>query len=144
MGDVSTNFSYSEFVVSKDYPALAAQITLTLQDRAKVKYMVRHFLQPLRIATGAKISLLSSKRSPELNKNVGGTTNSDHMFKGNYACACDIYLEALVSGGWAAENVIEWFKQKGGFKQLVWYSSQLFFHLAPWGLTTKESQVLIR
>lgn len=142
MGDISRNFSYSEFLVSEDYPELAAQMTLTESDKAKVKYMVLHWLQPLRDDSGARVQIQSGKRSYLLNSKVKGSMVSDHLFEKPYSCAADLMIHAwIVENRWKPSDIIDWFKAKGGFKQLLCYESRKFFHFAPWGLTFKENQV---
>jgi len=143
MGDVTRNFSFSEFKVSRDFPELAAEIVLTESDKAKIKFLCVHWLQPLRDETGDAIEVLSGKRSVELNNKVGGVNNSDHLFRGHYSCAVDFYPHAM-SKSWSADDIIEWIEGKSGFKQLIWYSKHLFFHFAPLTLSTKENQVIIK
>ena len=144
IGDVTLNFSFSEFKVSADHPELAKRIILTPKDKAKILYMCLHFLQPLRDDTDNSISVLSAKRSIALNRAVGGEQYSDHLFRGFYSCAADIFPAAIgdPNSNWNVERIIEWFKAKGGFKQLIWYSQKNFFHLAPFTLTPKEKQIL--
>lgn len=87
MGDISKNFSYSEFRVSSSYPALASKIELTSMDNYKFFWLTHLFLQPIRdeINSGIDeeliITLSSGIRRGELNVLVGGMSHSDHLYK---------------------------------------------------------------
>lgn len=144
MGNISKNFSYSEFVVSADYPELAELIVLTEKDKAKIFFIVMHWLQPLRDLTGEAIEILSGIRSTELNTNVGGVDTSDHLFKGHYSCAADIVVHAMFNrqGIFTERAIVDWFLKKGGFKQLIWYKDDLFFHFSPLTFSLTECEVL--
>ena len=89
MGDLTRNFSYSEFKVSESFPQVAAVIELTQLDKYKMFWMAHLFLQPIRdiINNGSDeetpITLSSGIRRGELNGLVGGVPNSDHLFN-NY------------------------------------------------------------
>lgn len=91
MGDISKNFSYSEFKVSNSYPELAAKIELSELDRYKVFWMVNIFLEPVRDLLDLEVVVGSAKRSPRLNNLVGGMGGSDHLFRG-FNCAADFKL----------------------------------------------------
>lgn len=131
--------------MSADYPELARKIILTPKDKAKIFFICVHFLQPLRDDTDNKVTVLSGKRNKALNYAVGGELYSDHLFRGFYSCAVDFLPHAILdpNSDWNVDRIIEWFKVKGGFKQLIWYSKKNFFHLAPFTLTPKEKQILI-
>ena len=78
MGDISKNFSYSEFEKSK----IAEQngIDNTMPDSVKpaVKELVFTVLQPTRDALDATIIVESGWRCKELNEEVGGVDTSQH------------------------------------------------------------------
>ena len=57
--------------------------------------MCLHFLQPLRDDTDNIVDVLSAKRSKALNDAVGGEEYSDHLFRGFYSCAADIFPHAI-------------------------------------------------
>lgn len=80
MGDITRNFSYSEFKVSASYPHIAAVIQLTELDKYKFFWLAHLFLQPFRDATEKKIVVTSGIRRGELNERVGGVVNSDHCY----------------------------------------------------------------
>lgn len=103
-------------------------------------------MQPLRDETDDIIEVLSGKRTQELNEAVKGSENSDHLFRSFYSCATDFVVYALINNPsvWTVEKIVRLFTEKGGFKQLIWYPNNNFFHFAPFGLTPKESQILVR
>lgn len=79
MIEISSHFTADEFVVSAQFPSLAAQISLSDEDLQKLHYLCLFGLEPLREHFQAPIYILSGKRSPELNLKVGGSVNSQHM-----------------------------------------------------------------
>jgi len=140
MGDLSSNFSFGEFTVSKDYSELASRIQLSNQDRQKIFILVRCLLQPLRDDIGVPIYVLSGKRSIELNQRVGGTSNSDHLFQG-YSAAIDFTTEDLESL-WAHIHYFLGEKKSCLVKQLIRYYDGNFVHLSLVDSTDKNCQVL--
>ena len=85
---ISPHFKYSEFLVSRDHPELAAKMILRGLDCVKLHYLVWMLLEPVRICVDHKFKILSGMRSTDLNDAVGGSKTSDHLFL-DYACACD-------------------------------------------------------
>ena len=139
MGDISKNFSYSEFKVSNSYPELAAKIELTTLDRYKVFWMVQIFLQPVRDLLNLEVVVGSAKRSTELNRMVGGTGGSDHLFR-DFSCAADFKLRKLgapkddweqIGKYWSLIHRLFWKKQTCT-NQLIWYypSAGNFIHFS--------------
>jgi len=127
MGDISTNFSFSEFVVSASFPQLAAQIELSRADKVKIHWLVHVILQPLRDFLNSdlmndgplKISIESGIRDVALNRAVGGVDNSDHMFR-RLSCASDIKLGDDTSKHWErAYSFCYTIRQY--IKQFIWY-----------------------
>jgi hypothetical protein len=139
MGDISKNFSYSEFKVSNNYPELAAKIELTTLDRYKIFWMVQIFLQPVRDLLNLEVFVGSAKRSTELNNKVGGTGDSDHLFRG-FSCAVDFKLRKLkapkddweqIGNYWSLIHRLFWGKRTCT-NQLIWYypSAGNFIHFS--------------
>lgn len=92
MGDISHNFSYSEFTVSKSFPHVAAAIKLTELDRYKFFWLTHLFLQPIRdVVPNHILTISSALRRGELNGLVGGVPPSDHNYKG-FSAAVDIIV----------------------------------------------------
>ena len=79
MGDISNNFSFSEFEHSKT--AIDKGIDNTIPNetvKKAIKALTYTVLQPLRDALGATVIIDSGYRCPELNELVGGTEKSQH------------------------------------------------------------------
>lgn len=144
MGDISRNFSYSEFKVSVSYPQVAAAIEMTQLDKYKCFWLVHLFLQPIRDAINdgideeVPITVSSGIRGVELNGLVGGVAHSDHLFN-NYSAAVDFRIgEELISKYWEIiYSVCE--KKKEFIKQFIRYlpSAGDFIHLSLRDKTTK-------
>lgn len=91
MGNISVNFSMDEFSVSARYPDLAKKLIFTDFDQFKARYLVHTILQPIRSFFHIPIHITSGKRSPNLNKALGGAPNSDHLWRDG-SCACDFVV----------------------------------------------------
>jgi len=79
MGDISKNFSFSEFEHSKT--AIDKGIDNTIPNetvKKAIKALTDTVLQPLRDALEATVIIDSGYRCPELNELVGGTEKSQH------------------------------------------------------------------
>lgn len=79
MGDISKNFSFSEFEHSKT--AIDKGIDNTIPNetvKKAIKALTDTVLQPLRDALGATVFIDSGYRCPELNELVGGVETSQH------------------------------------------------------------------
>ena len=79
MGDISKNFSYSEFEYSKT--AIEKGIDNTIPNetvKKAIKALVDNVLQPLRDALEATTIIDSGYRCKELNELVGGVETSQH------------------------------------------------------------------
>jgi uncharacterized protein YcbK (DUF882 family) len=121
---ITKNFQLSEFIVSRDYPELAKQIILNDLDKRNIELLAIMILQPIRDFMGAKIKILSGKRSYELNKKVRGAKNSDHLTGSavdftikNYHNLQNIYT--------ACNDIIG-----GRFGQFLYYQNRNFIHVS--------------
>lgn len=79
MGDISKNFSYSEFEYSKT--AIDKGIDNTIPNetvKKAIKALVDNVLQPLRDALEATVIIDSGYRCQKLNELVGGVETSQH------------------------------------------------------------------
>ena len=98
MGTISKDFSYKEFETS---PTAARKgicnVITSFAVRDAVKELVETVLQPLRNTVGHPLRISSGYRCPELNREVNGVPNSQHI-KGEAAdiAAADPYLLAKV------------------------------------------------
>lgn len=91
---LTPHFDSDEFLVSKDYPELAETMTLSPVELERVGCFYAYILEPLRRVSGGGIVITNGKRSPELNRKVGGHPNSHHMMKEDHIAA-DIYSLVL-------------------------------------------------
>lgn len=128
MGDISRNFSYDEFKVSKSFPHVAAAIELTELDRYKFFWLVHLFLQPIRDAIQPKneempITVSSAIRRGELNGLVGGVPTSDHHYK-HFNAAVDFIVGTYNARFTAAhlDHIIRVCRRRRAYvKQFIYY-----------------------
>ena len=79
MGDISKNFSFSEFEQSKTATAKGIDNSIPSETVKKaITALVETVLQPLRDALGASVVIDSGYRCKELNELVGGVETSQH------------------------------------------------------------------
>lgn len=124
---LTANFSVDEFVVSKQFPELADAIQLTDEDRLKMYYLSRIFLQPIRDIFGPVV-ITSGKRSIALNNAVGGSSGSDHLYTPSTPkCAVDFTTPKA-----QLRDVYEHIKdtRHGSYGQLIYYINSNFIHLS--------------
>lgn len=93
MGDLTRNFSLSEFLVSSDYPHLVEGITVSPRNKEKIRSFCANVLQPLRNKLQEPVIITSGVRSIKLNSAVNGHPQSHHLFHYDHG-ACDIVCEA--------------------------------------------------
>lgn len=127
MSHLTENFSLAEFAVSAEHPFLAKLIEFSEADEVKLFYFCNMILQPIRNKFGGVI-ILSGKRTPELNKAVGGAELSDHLFR--YAsCATDFTVpgaDMKAVYNWIQFNLCGSFMKPYG--QLIYYPAKQFIH----------------
>jgi len=87
MGDITNNFSYSEFEASATAKAQDIDNVAPAGVRTAIAALVSNILQPLRDDLAAPVEVISGYRCPELNALVGGVEKSQHP-KGE---AADVY-----------------------------------------------------
>lgn len=130
MEHLTKNFSLPEFAVSADHPYLASLIIFSETDITKLFYMCILNLQPIRDWLSASVKILSGKRTPELNKAVGGADHSDHLFD-FVSAACDFTVP-----GYDMERIWHWVQKTNipenhrPFGQLIFYPSKNFCHIS--------------
>jgi len=121
MTKISRNFEEGEFLVSADYPELAAKMRLSKRDKEHLWPLVHCGLQPIRDYFGIAVIILSGKRSSALNEAVNGAPSSQHLV----ASAADFIIPTVPMA-----QVYEYIKHElcwGG--QLFFYQRDLFIHL---------------
>ena len=95
--------------------------------RLRMQRLIEQLLDPIRAAWGGPISVNSGYRSPELNKKVGGVSNSQHM-KGE---AADITVGSVGDNKRLFDKIVE--LQKAGkiaFDQLIDESNYDWVHVS--------------
>ena len=79
MGDISKNFSLSEFVHSEKAITNGINNVISSADiKLAIQKLVETILQPLRNSLGASVVINSGYRSEELNFMLGGAKTSQH------------------------------------------------------------------
>ena len=95
MGDISKNFSFSEFERSKTAQEHGIDNSIpTAEIRANIVSLTDCVLQPLRDDLGAQTDISSGFRCKELNELVGGVDDSQHE-KGEAADVKSPYYSPL-------------------------------------------------
>lgn len=95
--------------------------------RLRMQILIEQLLDPIRAAWGGPITVTSGYRSPELNKKVGGVSNSQHM-KGE---AADITVGSVGDNKRLFDKIVE--LQKAGkiaFDQLIDESKYVWVHVS--------------
>ena len=130
---LSKHFSLRELVVTSSR-TIDNRPTQEIVDRLQV--LCEQFLEPVRNQFGA-IRVNSGYRCPELNKSIGGSLNSSHMF----GCAADIF--PLVKGV-GIKDIILWVRDKSGlwFDQIIDEASStaIWCHI---GMPVPRKQILL-
>jgi uncharacterized protein YcbK (DUF882 family) len=125
MSKPSKDFEYSEFVVSAEHPELAKQITLSDTDKLKIALICLMNLQPVREKLGMPVVILSGKRSPELNKLIGGADASDHLYENDTAAVDFTVPGASMFAIWHGLIL-----NPRTFGQCIYYPKQNFIHIS--------------
>lgn len=87
MGNITKNFSYSEFEVTDFKHLQTSNAITTFEVRDSIKALAENVLQPLRDVWGKPLYINSGYRNKELNLLVGGSVTSQHT-KGEAADVC--------------------------------------------------------
>lgn len=105
------NFTISELVASRVAKRRSIDNTPTLSAIDNMLELIVNCLQPIRDKLGKPIIVSSGYRCPEVNKLVGGKSNSQHLT----GCACDFTVK-----GMTVDQVYEFIKNSGvSYDQLI-------------------------
>ena len=110
---ISKNFTLDELLASATAKQKHIINAPGVDEVCNLCALVHNVLQPLRDAMGESIKIGSGYRCPQLNKAVGGVSNSQHM-KGE---AADLCIDGDMKKG---KRWFEWIKQHCQFDQLIW------------------------
>lgn len=133
MGNISRNFSYSEFELSATAKAHRIGNRIPWDIKPHVKDLVTHILQPLRDKVGKPITISSGYRCKELNALVGGAETSQHA-KGE---ASDI----KIAGMKPVEVAQLIYDMKLPYDQMILYST--FVHVSYKYNSTYQRKMLL-
>jgi len=111
---ISTNISYTE--ATKSITAIQKTIDNTPDTIAlsNMRYIAENIFEVIRVRFCVPIAVSSFYRSPELNKEIGGSSNSQHV-KGE---AMDI--DADIYGVITNKYIFDFIKDNLQFDQLIW------------------------
>lgn len=110
---ISKNFTLDELLASATAKQQHIINAPGVDEVCNLCALVHNVLQPLRDAMGEQIKIGSGYRCPQLNKAVGGVSNSQHM-KGE---AADLCIDGDMKKG---KRWFEWIKMHCHFDQLIW------------------------
>lgn len=110
---ISKNFTLDELTASQTAKQLRIINAPGVDEVCNLCALVHHVLQPLRDAMGEAIKIGSGYRCPQLNKAVGGVSNSQHI-KGE---AADLCIDGDKKKG---RKWMTWIEDNCDFDQLIW------------------------
>lgn len=123
---LTKHFKVYEFITSREHPELLEAIreSWTDTDTVKAYYIAKMYLEPLRRTwPNHPITILSGKRSDELNTKIGGAPQSDHLFRG-FSGACD-FTSAVIK-----EMARSLALSTQPYGQLIFYPLKNFVHIS--------------
>lgn len=118
---LSKNFVLKEFLVSKEYPQIAKELSPTSVQRCRLILLCQSVLQPIRDHFGHPVIILSGLRSRKLNELIGGAVDSDHL----YGAAADFYV--------LDKDIKEVFYLSPAdlpYRQMILHSEEGFIHIS--------------
>lgn len=110
---ITMHFTIEELCASQTAKAKGISNTPNMQQMINLVYLTASVLEPLRVAMGEPIKIGSGFRCQQLNKAVGGVTNSQHM-KGQ---AADICIDGDIKKG---KKWFAYIRDHLPFDQLIW------------------------
>ena len=113
MPQISKNFTLEELLYSQTADARGIANIPTHEVIVNLCALTHHVLQPLRNAMGVPIPISSGFRCPRLNKEVGGSSTSQHL-KGQ---AADLSIGGDMVKG---RRWFTWIQSHCDFDQLIW------------------------
>lgn len=130
---LSRDFTWAEFAYSRIAVENGLDNEPPIEVRFAIMHLVQRLLQPLRIAYGGPVAIISGYRSPKVNLLAGGVPTSQHQT--GEAADCFVpdterLLEVLVESGLL-------------FDQAILYTKRRFLHLSLKVRGNNRRQILI-
>ena len=113
MKNISEHISYKEGVYSITALRLGLNNDPTKTHLTNMELLAEKIFEPLRKHVGGPIKINSFYRGPELNKAIGGSSNSQHC-KGQAIDIDDVY------GYKTNAEMYAWIKENLNFDQMIW------------------------
>ena len=110
---VTMHFTMEELYASDTAKRLGINNKPSVQQMINIVYLAAYVLEPLRVAMGEPIPIGSGFRCQQLNKAVGGVSNSQHLT----GQAADLCIDGDIKKGKRWFNYI---KDHLPFDQLIW------------------------
>ena len=110
---ISKNFTLDELTASATAKQMHIINAPGVDEVCNLCALVHNVLQPLRDAMGESIKIGSGYRCTQLNKAVGGVSNSQHI----NGQAADLCIDGDMKKG---KRWFEWIKTHCKFDQLIW------------------------
>lgn len=133
--NISKDFTWDEMVGSRMADAHGIHNRPGRRERMAIEELVKRLLQPLRLAFGKPIKIISGYRCANLNKLVGGVASSQHV-KGE-AADCVVRGDATRLLGVLLANGFP-------FDQAILYKKRNFLHLSIRGERDNRREVIIK
>lgn len=111
---ISEHISYTEATKSVTAIKKGIDNTPDKDTLERMKYVANNVFEPIREHFGVPIAITSFYRSPKLNKAIGGSKTSEHI----YGSAMDI--DADVLGMVSNKQIFNYIKNNLEFNQLIW------------------------
>lgn len=111
--NITMHFTIEELCASQTAKARGIQNKPGTAEIICLVYLTAYVLEPLREAMNEPISISSGYRCQQLNRAVGGVSNSQHM-KGQ---AADLCIDGDMKKG---RKWFDWIKTHLNFDQLIW------------------------
>ena len=106
MEKFTKNFTFEELISSSTASRLGIDNTPTQQQKQKLRQLAEKILQPIRDKWGKPIIVTSGYRCPQVNKLVGGVTNSQHAL----GEACDLKVGGVAENKKLFELIVKMIK----------------------------------
>ena len=113
MKNISEHISYKEGTYSVTALRLGLNNDPTKTHLSNMELLAEKIFEPLRKHVGGPIKINSFYRGPELNKAIGGSSNSQHC-KGQAIDIDDVY------GYMSNAEMYEYIKKNLSFDQMIW------------------------